>query len=72
LPDGFWEEERGQGALEYILLVGGIVAVAVMIFSVYYEMTRQAGVLGLNSSVDNASSAIEDKIVGEIANGITG
>ncbi len=36
-------EEKGQGAIEYILLAGGIIVAAVVIFSMYTRMTKSAG-----------------------------
>ncbi len=33
-------DSKGQGAMEYILLVGGIIIAAIIIIPVYREMTR--------------------------------
>lgn len=38
----FLKEEKAQGAIEYILLAGGIIIAAVVIFAVYTRMTKQA------------------------------
>ena len=35
----FLKEEKAQGAIEYILLAGGIIVAAVVIFAVYKRMT---------------------------------
>ena len=35
-------EEKGQGAIEYILLAGGIIVASVVIFSMYTRMTKSA------------------------------
>ncbi len=39
----FINEEKGQGAIEYILLAGGIIVAAVVIFAMYSRMTKSAG-----------------------------
>ncbi len=39
----FLREEKAQGAIEYILLAGGIIVAAVVIFAIYSSMTRSAG-----------------------------
>ncbi len=39
----FLKEEKGQGAIEYILLAGGIIVAAVVIFAIYSRMTKSAG-----------------------------
>ena len=49
-PAQFWEEERGQGAIEYILLAGGIIVAAVVIF-VAYKSLMSAPSATLNQSV---------------------
>jgi Flp pilus assembly pilin Flp len=46
----FKEEEKGQGAIEYILLAGGIIVAAVVIFAIYSSMVSSAGT-ALNESV---------------------
>jgi len=38
----FLKEEKGQGAIEYILLAGGIIVAAVVIFAIYSKMTSTA------------------------------
>jgi len=38
----FLKEEQAQGAIEYILLAGGIIVAAVVIFAVYKRMTQSA------------------------------
>jgi Flp pilus assembly pilin Flp len=40
---GFLREESGQGAIEYILLAGGIVVVTIMIFAIYSQMVETSG-----------------------------
>ncbi|MFQ5887381.1 MAG: Flp family type IVb pilin [Candidatus Hydrothermarchaeales archaeon] len=39
----FLKEEEGQGAIEYILLAGGIIVAAIVIFAIYSRMTKAAG-----------------------------
>lgn len=39
----FLKEEKAQGAIEYILLAGGIIVAAVIIFALYTKMTKKAG-----------------------------
>jgi Flp pilus assembly pilin Flp len=46
----FLKEEKAQGAIEYILLAGGIIVAAVVIFAIYSSMVSSAGT-SLNESV---------------------
>ncbi|MEE9594220.1 MAG: hypothetical protein V3V92_02360 [Candidatus Hydrothermarchaeales archaeon] len=62
----FSKEERGQGAIEYILLAGGIIVAAVVIFALYSKMTRQAA-LAMNQSVQQAVGTYNASIQNEIA-----
>lgn len=39
----FLREEEGQGAIEYIILAGGIIVSAIIIFSIYNRMSKSAG-----------------------------
>lgn len=64
---GFISEEQGQGAIEYILLAGGIIVSAVMIFGMYSKMNTTAR-NAVNESVDDASSTISSRISVEVAN----
>ncbi len=54
-------EERGQGAIEYILLAGGIIVAAVVIFDIYRQMTQTAWVAA-NTTTQNASSRMSSKV----------
>jgi Flp pilus assembly pilin Flp len=38
----FLKEEKAQGAIEYILLAGGIIVAAVVIFAIYSSMVSSA------------------------------
>ncbi len=46
----FLKEEKAQGAIEYILLAGGIIVAAIVIFAIYSSMTSSAA-NQLNASV---------------------
>jgi Flp pilus assembly pilin Flp len=39
----FRKEEKGQGAIEYLLIVGGIIVAMVVIFSLYTSMVSKSG-----------------------------
>lgn len=65
----FIGDERAQGAIEYILLVGGIIVAAITIFSIYGQMTRETA-LKLNASVSNASDKMAERIESEIQTSI--
>ncbi len=55
-----FHEERAQGGIEYVLLVGGIIVVAVVVFAVYSSMTRSAAV-ALNATTDETVAKITTK-----------
>ncbi|MFQ5815833.1 MAG: Flp family type IVb pilin [Candidatus Hydrothermarchaeaceae archaeon] len=61
----FLKEERAQGSIEYILLAGGIIVAAVIIFSMYERMTRSAAE-AMNRTTANATGQMEDIITNEI------
>ena len=65
MPGGFFEDERGQGAIEYILLAGGIIVAAVVVFSVYSRMIRGVGE-SVNESAERAGNAIRTGVNNEI------
>jgi Flp pilus assembly pilin Flp len=62
----FLREEKGQGAIEYILLAGGIIVAAVVIFAIYSKMTSSAAEK-LNETTDAATSVMSSKISAEVA-----
>ncbi len=62
----FLKEEKAQGAIEYILLAGGIIVAAVVIFAIYSQMT-QSTATKLNESVGNASGVMDSRIRNEVA-----
>lgn len=57
----FLKEEKAQGAIEYILLAGGIIVAAVVIFAIYSSMTKSAGEQ-LNESATRATANMADQI----------
>jgi Flp pilus assembly pilin Flp len=61
------ECESGQGAIEYILLAGGIIVASMVIFIIYSKMTGTAA-NRLNETTDAASSTMSSKISAEIGN----
>lgn len=62
----FLKDERAQGAIEYILLAGGIIVAAVVIFALYTKMTRQAGE-AMNATVQEATGTLNASIQAEVA-----
>ncbi len=63
----FLKEEEGQGAIEYILLAGGIIVAAVVIFAIYTRMTKSAG-NKLEAATGTATSAMQTTIEAQAAN----
>ncbi len=57
----FLKEEKAQGAIEYILLAGGIIVAAIVIFSVYTSITRSTSA-NVNESVNIAMGNLTDRI----------
>ena len=57
----FLKEEKGQGAIEYILLAGGIIVAAVVIFAIYSRMTKSAG-NKLEKATGAATSLMQNQI----------
>ena len=62
----FLKEEKGQGAIEYILLAGGIIVAAVVIFAIYSRMTRSMGEAA-NESAQQAATGVATGVNNEIA-----
>jgi uncharacterized protein (UPF0333 family) len=67
LDMGFFLEERGQAAIEYLLLVGGVIIVAVVIGTLYSETVRNTGETVIRS-VDNITNTTRNKIMGILEN----
>ncbi|MFV2040675.1 MAG: Flp family type IVb pilin [Candidatus Hydrothermarchaeales archaeon] len=57
----FIRGESGQGAIEYILLVGGIIVGAIIVLSMYGRLTGTA-VNRINSTTDAATSITSSRI----------
>ncbi|GCC10626.1 hypothetical protein IPdc08_00659 [archaeon] len=57
----FLREENGQGAIEYIMLAGGIIVAAIIIFVIYKRAAASAGAK-LSASV-NQTAAGENKAI---------
>ena len=62
----FLKEEKAQGAIEYILLAGGIIVAAVVIFAIYSQMTSSSAEK-LNATTQNASSKMSSLMQSGIA-----
>jgi uncharacterized protein (UPF0333 family) len=63
----FVEEEKGQGGIEYILLVGGILVAAVLAVLIYKRMTTGT-YQTVNTSTQNASAKTGDLLIQGVAN----
>ncbi|NOZ77251.1 MAG: hypothetical protein GXO65_06235 [Euryarchaeota archaeon] len=62
---GFYKEEHGQGGIEYILIVGGIIVAAVVVLGIYNQMVKSTGST-INKSAQNASDTIDNSIQNNI------
>ncbi len=63
----FLKDEKGQGAIEYIMLAGGIIVAAIIIFVIYKKAAVKAGNTLTNSTSQVASvesSAINNSLFG--------
>ena len=63
----FLKDEKGQGAIEYIMLAGGIIVAAIIIFVIYKRAAVSAGSTLTNSTSQVASAeseAISNNLVG--------
>jgi len=60
----FVREEKAQGAIEYILLAGGIIVAAIVIFAIYSSMTRSAATQ-LNESVGTKVNEMQTAIAAQ-------
>ena len=57
----FLKDEKGQGAIEYIMLAGGIIVAAIIIFVIYKRAAVSAGAK-MGASV-NQTAAGESKAI---------
>ncbi len=63
----FLKEERGQGAIEYILLAGGIIVAAVVIFYIYKNIASSAGTK-TGQTVNFTAEEVNKTIAAELQN----
>jgi Flp pilus assembly pilin Flp len=63
----FLKDEKAQGAIEYILLAGGIIVAAVVIFAIYSSLTKSAATK-LNESANLAATKMQEAINNASAN----
>jgi uncharacterized protein (UPF0333 family) len=63
----FLKEEKAQGAIEYILLAGGIIVAAVVIFVIYKNIASTAGNQTQNT-VEKAGAGVKNAVENELAN----
>ncbi|WP_457555450.1 Flp family type IVb pilin [Candidatus Pyrohabitans sp.] len=62
----FLKEEKAQGAIEYILLAGGIIVAAVVIFVIYKNIAKTTGEKA-NETVEAAAEKINETVSEELA-----
>jgi uncharacterized protein (UPF0333 family) len=62
----FIDEEEGQSGLEYILLIGGMVMAAMILFVIYKSMTESAGGK-MNETSDPATVFASSKVNAALA-----
>ena len=61
----FLKEEKGQGAIEYIMLAGGIIVAAIIIFVIYKRAAVSAGAkmgASINQTANTESAAISNNL----------
>jgi uncharacterized protein (UPF0333 family) len=61
----FLKEEKAQGAIEYILLAGGIIVAAVVIFVIYKNIASTAGAK-TNETVEEAGKGVKNAVLNEL------
>ena len=64
----FLKDEKGQGAIEYIMLAGGIIVAAIIIFVIYKRAASSAGTK-MGAAV-NQTAAGESKAISTQLNGL--
>ena len=55
------EDEEGQGSIEYIFIVGGVIVAAIVIFVVYQSMTKGTGTT-INQTADESAARMKTRI----------
>jgi|Deesub1362A_J573_1020465.scaffolds.fasta_scaffold00771_13 uncharacterized protein (UPF0333 family) len=63
----FLKEEKAQGAIEYILLAGGIIVAAVVIFVIYKNIAQTAGNKTKNT-IEETATVVGNVVNNELAN----
>jgi Flp pilus assembly pilin Flp len=58
----FLREKQSQAAIEYILLVGGVILAAVVVASIYSEMVRNTG-RTFTESAGNVTNATKYRVM---------
>jgi Flp pilus assembly pilin Flp len=58
----FLSEDRGQAAIEYILIVGGVIIAAVVVGTIYSEIVRNTGETFMKS-VDSITNSTKNKVI---------
>ncbi len=64
----FFQEEKGQGAIEYIMLAGGIIVAAIIIFVIYKNAAASAGAK-MGASINQTAAGESKQIAAALANG---
>ncbi|GBE18403.1 class III signal peptide [archaeon BMS3Abin16] len=59
---GFFDEDRGQAAIEYILIVGGVIVAAVVVGVIYSETVKNTGETFLRS-VNNITNTTKNRVL---------
>ncbi len=62
----FINEEDGQGGLEYILLIGGMMMASVILFSIYRSMAENSA-QRMSESSDMATVTASSRVSAELA-----
>lgn len=57
----FVDDERGQGAAEYILLFGGVIVIAIAALIVYQSYINQASALNSEQDVSVVRESVQSK-----------
>ena len=69
----FFKENKAQGALEYLLMIGGAILIAAIVIGVIVSTAKKSGgkadsitndaMTGLNQAVNNTTNSILDKTI---------
>lgn len=61
MPWRLLEEEEGQGSIEYIFIVGGVIIAAIVVFVVYQSMTKSGGT-SINQTANESAARMKTRI----------